>query len=89
MSGNLASIMAEVRKQPVDKVAGGIPKPKGLPKPVVKVGKSRNPDFSKITCYVEETTRKEVARRLIDDGRELSEIVQVLLDGWASGKLHV
>ena len=91
MSGNLAEVMAqakraqavqEVAREEVDAISTSTPR-----KRTGKVGKHRDPNFTKITAYIRETTRKAAARRLIEDGRELSEIVEHLLDGWTSGSI--
>ena len=50
------------------------------------MGKSRNPDFQKLTVYIREKTRKAVAIQLLQEGqgREVSELVEDLLDGWTT-----
>ena len=45
-------------------------------------GKSADPDYVKLTSYIRRETHREVKRRLIDDGREISELVEALLGGW-------
>ena len=55
--------------------------------PVLK-GKSANPDYIKLTSYIRGTTHKSVKRRLLDEQKDFSELVEELLSKWlASSKL--
>ena len=47
-----------------------------------KPGKSADPDFVKLTCYVRKETLREAKKKLLDQGREVSEIVEELLAKW-------
>lgn len=89
MSGNLAEVMkhakraqAEQEVQPVEQV---LTLTKGK---AAGMGKYRDPSFRKVTVYLRDKTRKAAAVRLIEDGRELSEIVEQLLDGWTAGRIN-
>jgi hypothetical protein len=55
------------------------------------IGKHRDPDYGKLTVYVRETTRKDVAIKLLQEGqgRELSELVEQLLNDWTSRRPNV
>jgi hypothetical protein len=59
------------------------------PKEKREMGKWRDPEFGKLTVYVRETTRKDVAIKLLQEGkgRELSELVEQLLNDWTAKRL--
>ena len=45
-------------------------------------GKSANPEFIKLTSYIKRETHLAVKKRLLDDGREISELIEELLGEW-------
>jgi predicted outer membrane protein len=55
------------------------------------IGKSRDPQYEKLTVYIRKSTRKAVNRRLLDEdqSQELSELIEELLSGWAIKRLNV
>jgi hypothetical protein len=48
-------------------------------------GKSANPDYVKLTSYIRRETHRAVKKRLLDEGREISELVEELMGGWLRG----
>ena len=49
-------------------------------------GKSANPEYMKLTSYIRRETHLAVKRRLLDEGREISELVEDLMVKWLSQK---
>jgi acyl-CoA reductase-like NAD-dependent aldehyde dehydrogenase len=50
---------------------------------VKRLGKSADPDYAKLTCYVRKETLLKVKRKLLDNGeREISELVEELMGKW-------
>ncbi len=49
---------------------------------VRRKGKSQNPDFDRLTVYLNRETILALNRRKVEEGRELSELVQEALDAW-------
>ena len=48
-----------------------------------RLGKSTDPDFAKLTCYVRKNTLLKVKRKLLDQGeREISDLVEELMGKW-------
>ena len=50
-----------------------------------KRGKSVDPDFVKLTSYIRKDTHLQVKKRLLDQGKEISELVEELLGKWLAG----
>ena len=48
-------------------------------------GKSADKDYVKLTSYIRRETHREVKRKLLDDGREISELIEDLLRLWLRG----
>lgn len=50
------------------------------------VGKAKSvaPDYLKFTTYIRKTTHKAVKLKALEQGRELSDVVEELLAGWLS-----
>ena len=51
---------------------------------VTGLAKSRDPRYVKFTTYVPRETHLRAKSRLVSQGRELSDLVAELLDGWRS-----
>ena len=51
-------------------------------RPIRSRGKREDPSFGKIGVYIRQDTITEVKARLIRQDRDLSELIQVLLDNW-------
>lgn len=51
-------------------------------------GKSSNPAYKQISAYVRKETHRAALRRLLDEdgGRDLSDVIEELLAGWAAGR---
>lgn len=49
-------------------------------------GKSADPAFVKLTSYIRRDTHLAVKKRLLDEGKEISELVQDLMVGWLNGE---
>ncbi len=47
-----------------------------------KRGKSADPDFIKLTSYIRKDTHLAVKKRLLEQGKEISELVEELLNKW-------
>jgi hypothetical protein len=45
-------------------------------------GKSSNPDYIKLTSYIRRDTHLAAKKRLLDDGGDLSELIERLLNAW-------
>lgn len=60
------------------------------PAPSVHVGRPRakrsDPDYQQVTAYIRRDTYTAARKRLFDDGREFSELVEDLVSGWLKGK---
>jgi hypothetical protein len=50
-----------------------------------KRGKSVDPNFVKLTSYIRKDTHLQVKKRLLDQGMEISELVEELLGKWLAG----
>lgn len=83
MSGNLAHVMAQTKRAQAEAKAI---EPVGPTKPLAL---SKDPNLVKVTLYIRDKIRKDAAKRLIDEKRELSYIVDQLLDSWLSGRVDV
>ena len=47
------------------------------------VGKSADPDFVKLTCYIRKETHLKAKRKLLDNGGgQLSDLVEELITAW-------
>jgi len=61
----------------------------GSESPAVKTlkrrGKSADPDYIKLTTYIKRGTHLAVKKRLLDEGKEISELVEELMQSWLSG----
>ena len=51
-------------------------------RPIRARGKREDPSFGKIGVYIRQDTITEVKARLIRQDRDLSDLIQVLLDEW-------
>lgn len=53
-----------------------------------RVGRPRakrsDPDFQQVTAYIRKSTYASARKLLIDDGREFSELVEELVQGWVN-----
>ena len=59
------------------------------PEPITasrKRGKSADPEYVKLTSYIRRQTHLQVKKRLLDQGREISELVEDLMDSWLAGQ---
>lgn len=45
-------------------------------------GKSSDPDYVKLTSYIRRETHLKVKKRLLDEGKEISELVEELMGKW-------
>lgn len=52
--------------------------------PGARGGRRGDPAFTQVSAYIDRATYREVKRRLLDDGRDFSELVDELLRGWLS-----
>ena len=50
--------------------------------PVTGLAKSRDPRYVKFTTYIPKEMHLKAKSRLVSQGRELSDLVAELLDGW-------
>lgn len=57
--------------------------------PPAGLAKSRDPRYVKFTTYVPRETHLRAKSRLVSQGRELSDLVAELLDGWLSKQVDV
>lgn len=92
MSGNLRSVFAAARQQQAEPEQStqepekAIAKPARLAQKKVKaqpskiVGKSSQEDYERLTVYVRKQTKDDLARSLIGTERDMSDVVQALLD---------
>lgn len=88
MSGNLAAVMQHAKRAQAEQNTQALePELTVVKTKAAGMGKYRDPSFRKVTVYLREKTRKAAAVRLIEDGRELSEIVEQLLEGWTAGRI--
>lgn len=59
---------------------------KVVPLPLQGTAKSKHPDFHKKTVYVRKRTAREAMRKFEDqDGKEFSDLVEMLLQRYVSG----
>jgi len=58
--------------------------------PLQGTAKSKHPDFAKKTLYIRKSTMRDAMRRYEDaGGAEESELIELLLQGYVSGRLDV
>ena len=55
--------------------------------PGTRGGRRGDPAFTQVSAYISKDTYREVKRRLIDDGRDFSELVDDLLRGYVSTRV--
>jgi hypothetical protein len=69
--------------KPIETAPSAAPAPE-VPPARGKVGKSQDPAFTKLTCYVRKETHLSVRKKLLEQegGGEISEIVEKLLAEW-------
>jgi hypothetical protein len=54
-----------------------------------RLAKSNDPDFVRITAYIRRNTDKHVRQKLLEqERREISDVVQALLEGWIDGRFQ-
>lgn len=54
------------------------------------VGKSADPDFTRVTVYIRRDTDTRIREKLLAQGRrELSDVFQALADAWVQGNCEV
>jgi len=51
-----------------------------------RLAKSVDPEYTKFTTYVRKTTHRAAKLRAVEEGRELSDVVQELIADWAAGR---
>jgi hypothetical protein len=50
------------------------------------IGKSTDPDYFKLTSYIRRQTHRQVKKRLLDEDKEISQLVEELLNSWLTGQ---
>src|SRR5512144_2459154 len=45
-------------------------------------GKRHNPNYRQMTAYVRNTTHREIKKAAVDESREISDLIQELLEGY-------
>ncbi len=75
--------------EPEREPAPAPPKPPAKTKPIQAKksgGKSSNPDYRHISAYIRRTTHTAAHKKLLDEGgqRDLSDVINELLDQWAA-----
>jgi hypothetical protein len=53
-----------------------------------KRAKSADPSYTKFTIYVRKTTHRAAKVRAVQEGRELSEVVEELVSRWVAEGAH-
>lgn len=53
-----------------------------------QLAKSKDEDFVKFTSYVRRRTHRAVKTRLVEQGREMSDLVEELLSQWLERQAH-
>jgi len=48
-------------------------------------GKSADPDYIKLTTYIRRATHLAVKKKLLDEDKEISELVEELMTDWLAG----
>lgn len=97
MSGNLAGVlrnakMAHAAEAQAIEEQRPVPKPEPVANTPVSskpLGKYRDPDFRKVTIYLRDSTRKAALTKLIHEDQDMSGVVDLLLDGWTTGKIKL
>jgi len=51
-----------------------------------KIGKSKDPDYRQLYAWVRRDTYTAMQHKLYDDGREISELIQDMLEAWIAEK---
>jgi len=54
------------------------------PPATARLAKSVDPAYTKFTTYVRKTTHRAAKLRAVEEGRELSEVVEELISHWAA-----
>ena len=76
--------LADIREEKTDRSALATQTPEHLATPVIsRLGaKSQNPAFVKLTAYIPRELHRAVKIRLLEQGREISDLVEVLVSDW-------
>lgn len=87
------------KEAPAGKVRASTPRPQKGDKAAVVVGKSKRPDYHQTTIYVRASVHADAADKLRreqmaakqrgEDRRDLSDVIDGLLEGWAAGRFKV
>src|ERR1035437_3598260 len=89
------SKLLEVKKardsQAAEQLDSGLSDTTGRPDSQVvrKQAKSADPSYTKFTTYVRKTTHRAAKLRAVEEGRELSEVVEELIGRWAAERSRV
>lgn len=53
------------------------------------LAKSNDPEYLRVTAYIRRTTDAQLRRKLLEqDRREISDVIEALLDGWIAGRFQ-
>lgn len=70
----------QIQKQAPDR-SRGPGRPRG--------GKSSDPDYISTTILLRKVTKKRFQMRALDEGQDLSDIVEALLEAWLKGEVKI
>ena len=83
MAGNSDfGALLKLRREPVAAATSDTQSPPQQQQQHSRRGKSQNPDFDRLTVYLRRDSILTLNRRKVEEGRELSDLVQEALDAW-------
>jgi len=83
MAGNSDfGALLKLRREPVAEATSDTQSPPQQQQQHSRRGKSQNPDFDRLTVYLRRDSILTLNRRKVEEGRELSDLVQEALDAW-------
>ena len=74
--------LAEIREHKGDLPVTQPPESVGTPVPKRLAAKSQDPAFVKLTAYVPKQLHRAAKARLVEQGREMSDLVEELVSDW-------
>ncbi len=74
--------LAEIREHKGESPSTQVPESLGVPAPRRLAAKSQDPAFVKLTAYVPKHLHRAAKARLVEQGREMSDLVEELVSDW-------
>ena len=74
--------LAEIREHKSEPLGSQAPESLGIQTPKRLAAKSQDPAFVKLTAYVPKHLHRAAKARLVEQGREMSDLVEELVSDW-------